>query len=112
MDKPENSIQTPNEVKSSEHLTESEIAYIRKMNQFQNKVKNHSEWCMFQRLPNKPKSINKPLALTEDGKVIEVLGKEAPIKSGNIKKGSLRNKKCSCGSGKKYKKCCLLKKTN
>ena len=24
------------------------------------------------------------------------------------KKGSMRNKPCPCGSGKKYKKCCLL----
>ena len=32
--------------------------------------------------------------------------KASPIQS-NVKIG--RNEKCPCGSGKKYKKCCLLK---
>ena len=35
------------------------------------------------------------------------VGTHSPVKKGKIKIG--RNELCHCGSGKKYKKCCLLK---
>ena len=46
---------------------------------------------------------------------LKYFGRLSPIESilspivGIIRESLMRNKSCPCGSGKKYKKCCLLK---
>jgi len=99
------------QIEEAPHLTEEEITqmseYKRKMGQLERDVRTRSEWNQFQKLTNKPNKSNFPLTFDENGKVIRNENpKEAPILNGNIHKGTLRNKKCSCGSGKKYKNCC------
>ena len=55
---------------------------------------------------------------SKDGKFIpfmelkSVASKEAIAAAAGAEKKVKRNDKCPCGSGKKYKKCCLKKKTN
>jgi uncharacterized protein YecA (UPF0149 family) len=44
--------------------------------------------------------------------VADVVKKKYPISQPVTKHNNIgRNDKCPCGSGKKYKKCCLLKRT-
>jgi len=111
MNKPE--ISTPNEVKKEEapHLTEAEIEQFQRMSRLERSLRNLADWNHFQKVEKKPRRTNKPLKFNEAGRVVEnPLPNEAPFAKGNVTKGTLRNKKCSCGSGKKYKICCLRSK--
>lgn len=111
----DNVIQTPNEIAQppeAPHLTEAEMKQIRIIQQFREKMNRRMEWNMFQRIAVKPEKYSKPTTFNENGEVVVCEGKQAPISSGNLQKGTLRNKKCSCGSGKKFKKCCLLKQNS
>jgi hypothetical protein len=114
MDRPEDVIKTPNQTiqppKDAPHLTEKELSLIGQMQKLRTKAQQHAEWLMFQRVADKPRRITKPLTFNDKGEVVVCDGKESPVGNGNIRKGTLRNKKCSCGSGKKYKRCCLNKK--
>lgn len=105
MEKEETAISTPNE--ATPHLTEAEIAAAREMSRQQNILQNHSEFCYFRKMAQKPQKQNRPMTFNDKGEVVEHDGYPSPINKGNPTKGSLRNKKCSCGSGKRYKQCCL-----
>lgn len=120
MDK-ENVIETPNEVKQMiaepasrpevPHLTELELAQIRVMQQTQAKKQQAAEFNWFCKQVEKPKKQVRDLTVNEEGKVIRrETPVSAPVDRGNVRKGTLRNKKCSCGSGLKYKMCCLRTK--
>ena len=108
-------IETPNQVVTQPekyagpHLSEKELSLISQMQKLRTKAEQHFEWLGFQRIEKKPKRISKALTFNEQGEVVVCDPKVAPIEKGNLTKGTLRNKKCSCGSGRKYKKCCLLK---
>ena len=90
------------------HLTEQELEQFHKISRRKNKQINSHEWYRFLNMQRKGKRFNKPLMITEDGTITERVNQiPAPISQGNLRKGTLRNKKCSCGSGKKFKFCCL-----
>lgn len=109
----ENVISTPNEVKKDEapHLTDAEIEAFHKSSRLQQMMNNRMELSAFNRMDTKPDKVLKPLKFNDQGKVsVNYEPKLAPVTKGNLRKGTLRNKKCSCGSGKKFKKCCLNSK--
>jgi uncharacterized protein YecA (UPF0149 family) len=65
-------------------------------NTFINDTSEIAGWACFRPSETKSREISKPES--------ELIGKPAPLSS-SIKVG--RNDPCPCGSGKKYKKCCL-----
>jgi uncharacterized protein YecA (UPF0149 family) len=109
--KNEETIETPNEVQEAPHLTEQEIAILSKMQQMrarqQSLLQTRAEYINFCKMSKKPQKFNTPKKFDEEGDVVEHEGYSAPVSRGNLGKGTLRNKKCSCGSGKKFKLCCL-----
>jgi uncharacterized protein YecA (UPF0149 family) len=110
MNKEEPTSSTPNE--TVPHLTEAEIAAVRQMQKQNNVMQNHAEFCYFRKMVRKPKKFNQPKTFNEKGEIVVCEGRPAPVSKGNLGKGTLRNKKCSCGSGKKFKKCCLNRNSN
>ena len=90
----------------SPHLTEEEMKKFEDVSKLETYFKTKTEYNHFIKMDDKPKKTNHPLTFDENGKVIKNNNpKKAPISKGNIHKGTLRNKKCSCGSGLKYKNC-------
>jgi uncharacterized protein YecA (UPF0149 family) len=97
-------------IEESPHLTNEEIGQFENVSKLERMYKTRNEWNSFLKSSKKPSKENHPMMSGENGKVVRsMFPKEAPISKGNPTKGTLRNKKCSCGSGKKYKNCCYYK---
>ena len=102
---PEQSEVTKKE-EESPHLTEEEMKKFEDASKLETYMRTRAEYNSFHKMYEKPSKTNFPLTFDENGNVVRNKNpKEAPISKGNIHKGTLRNKKCSCGSGLKYKYC-------
>jgi uncharacterized protein YchJ len=97
------------EKKEAPHLSESELLAIHQYQKSMALKKKHDEWKWFQKMSEKPKKQNFRKTFDENGKVVRAGEAFIPMTAGNIRSGKLRNKKCSCGSNKKFKFCCLSK---
>ena len=67
----------------------------------------HGEWKLVEDRDWDTEEVDELVIYLSPAEIEQVKsGKKTLLKSGKKKKPWMRNKKCVCGSGKKFKKCC------